>query len=37
MVDTIIMQDLNNYAESVYEAIIMIARRARQINDEQKQ
>ncbi len=37
MVDTIVVKDLNKYAESIYEAIIMISRRARQINDEQKQ
>ncbi|KAA3616278.1 MAG: hypothetical protein DWQ05_11070 [Calditrichaeota bacterium] len=37
MVDTIVMKDLTNHAESIYEAIIMISRRARQINNEQKQ
>lgn len=37
MVDTIVVKDLNKHAESIYEAIIMISRRARQINDEQKQ
>ena len=36
MVDTIAMESLKNHSSSVYEAIIMIARRARQINDEQK-
>ena len=37
MVDTIVVKDLSKHAESIYEAIIMISRRARQINNEQKQ
>ena len=36
MVSTIDMDEITKHAENAYEAIIMIARRARQINDEQK-
>ena len=37
MADTIALEELEKYADNVYEAIIMMARRARQINDQQKQ
>jgi DNA-directed RNA polymerase omega subunit len=37
MVSTIALDDLEKYVENVYEAIVVIAKRARQINDEQKQ
>lgn len=36
MVSTVDMNEITKYADTAYEAIIMIARRARQINDEQK-
>jgi DNA-directed RNA polymerase subunit K/omega len=34
--ETTPLNQLEQYADSVYEAIIMIAKRARQINEEQK-
>ena len=37
MVSTISLEEIEKYAENVYEAIMIIAKRARQINDEQKQ
>ena len=37
MVGPIALEDIEKYAENVYEAIMIIAKRARQINDEQKQ
>lgn len=37
MVSTISLDDLEQYVENVYEAIVVIAKRARQINEEQKQ
>lgn len=36
MVSTTDLQRVSRHADNIYEAIIMIARRARQINDEQK-
>ncbi len=36
MISTLDLGDLTRYADSVYEAIVVIARRARQINDEQR-
>ena len=36
MISTLDLGDLTKYADSVYEAIVVIARRARQINDEQR-
>jgi DNA-directed RNA polymerase omega subunit len=36
MVETISLDEIEKHAENVYEAIVMIAKRARQINDEQK-
>jgi len=35
-VRTIPLKDFDQYVENLYEAIIIIAKRARQINDEQK-
>lgn len=37
MVDTLELKDLEKYADNVYEAAMIIAIRARQINEEQKQ
>lgn len=37
MASTIPLEELEKYADNVYEAIVMMARRARQINDQQKQ
>lgn len=37
MVSTISLDDLEKYVENVYEAIVVIAKRSRQINEEQKQ
>lgn len=36
MASTILLDDLEKFSENVYEAIIIIAKRARQINQEQK-
>ena len=36
MAETIPLEELEKYADNVYEAIIMMAKRARQINDQQK-
>jgi len=36
MSSTIALTDLAKYADNIYEAIIIIAKRARQINEEQK-
>ena len=36
MVSTVPLEDLEKHADNVYEAIIVVAKRARQINDEQK-
>jgi DNA-directed RNA polymerase omega subunit len=36
MVSTVPLEDLEKHANNVYEAIVVIAKRARQINDEQK-
>ncbi|MEK7727812.1 MAG: DNA-directed RNA polymerase subunit omega [candidate division KSB1 bacterium] len=36
MVSTVPLEDLEKHATNVYEAIIMVAKRARQINDDQK-
>ncbi len=33
---TISLDDLEKYSDNIYEAIMVIAKRARQINDEQK-
>jgi len=35
-VSTTNLNDLENYVDNVYEAIVIIAKRAKQINDEQK-
>lgn len=37
MAETLPLDVLETHAENLYEAIVMIARRARQINDRQKQ
>ncbi len=36
MAETLPLDELEKYADNVYEAIVMIAKRARQINDLQK-
>ncbi len=36
MINTVPLEDLEKHANNVYEAIVVIAKRARQINDEQK-
>ncbi|MDZ7262429.1 MAG: DNA-directed RNA polymerase subunit omega, partial [candidate division KSB1 bacterium] len=36
MASTLSLSELEKYAENIYEAIVVIAKRARQINDEQK-
>lgn len=36
MAETISLDELEKHAENLYEAIVMMARRARQINDQQK-
>lgn len=36
MVSTISINELEKYADNIYEAIIIMAKRARQINDQQK-
>lgn len=36
MVSTVPLEDLEKHADNVYEAIIVVAKRARQINDDQK-
>jgi|YNPNPStandDraft_1061719.scaffolds.fasta_scaffold72292_1 DNA-directed RNA polymerase subunit K/omega len=36
MLYNISLEDIERHAESVYEAVVVIAKRARQINDEQK-
>ena len=36
MVKTIDLKKINQHADNIYEAVICIARRARQINDEQR-
>ena len=36
MVKTIDLQSIHTFADNIYEAIIAVARRARQINDEQR-
>ncbi|MDZ7268296.1 MAG: DNA-directed RNA polymerase subunit omega [candidate division KSB1 bacterium] len=36
MVSTVPLDELERHAENLYEAIVVIAKRARQINDEQK-
>ena len=37
MRDTLSMSDLEKHSENIYEAIIILGKRARQINTEQKQ
>ncbi|RMF66456.1 MAG: hypothetical protein D6743_06325 [Calditrichaeota bacterium] len=37
MIKTLSLKEVEKYADSIYEAIIVIAKRSRQINDEQKQ
>ncbi len=37
MAETLPIEELEKRADNIYEAIVMIARRARQINDMQKQ
>ena len=36
MAEILPLEELEKYADNIYEAIVMIARRARQINDQQK-
>lgn len=36
MVSTVPIHELEKYADNIYEAIIVLAKRARQINEEQK-
>ncbi|MFQ5771259.1 MAG: DNA-directed RNA polymerase subunit omega [bacterium] len=36
MVSTVSINELEKYADNIYEAIIILAKRARQINEEQK-
>ena len=36
MVSTIPLNEIEKHADNIYEAIIILAKRARQINDEQK-
>jgi DNA-directed RNA polymerase omega subunit len=36
MVSTVPLEDLEKHAGNIYEAIVVIAKRARQINDDQK-
>lgn len=36
MVSTVPLEDLEKHAANVYEAIVVVAKRARQINDDQK-
>ena len=37
MIKTLSLKDFEKYADNIYEAIIVLGKRARQINDEQKQ
>ncbi len=37
MIKTLPLKELEKYTSNIYEAIIVLAKRARQINDEQKQ
>lgn len=37
MITTLSLKDIEKHADNLYEAIIVLAKRARQINDEQKQ
>jgi DNA-directed RNA polymerase subunit K/omega len=37
MINTLPLSELEKYTSNIYEAIIVLAKRARQINDEQKQ
>jgi DNA-directed RNA polymerase omega subunit len=37
MIDTISISEIEDKADNVYESVIVVAKRARQINDEQKQ
>lgn len=37
MIKTLSISELENQADNIYEAIIVLAKRARQINNEQKQ
>ncbi|NIR48694.1 DNA-directed RNA polymerase subunit omega [candidate division KSB1 bacterium] len=37
MITTLSLEEIEKYADNIYEAIIVLARRARQINEEQKQ
>lgn len=36
MITTISLNEIEKYADNIYEAIIILAKRARQINEEQK-
>ena len=36
MISTIPLSELEKYADNIYEAIVIIAKRAKQINEEQK-
>jgi DNA-directed RNA polymerase omega subunit len=37
MIETVAISEIEKIAENVYEAVIVMSKRARQINDEQKQ
>ncbi|HEX9652082.1 MAG TPA: DNA-directed RNA polymerase subunit omega [bacterium] len=37
MINTLPLNELEKYTDNIYEAIIVLAKRARQINNEQKQ
>ncbi len=37
MINTLSLREIESHADNIYEAIIVLAKRARQINDEQKQ
>ena len=37
MINTLSLREIETHADNIYEAIIVLAKRARQINDEQKQ
>lgn len=36
MINTLSLREIESHADNIYEAIIVLAKRARQINDEQK-
>lgn len=37
MINTLSLNEIERFADNIYEAIIVLAKRARQINDEQKE